>query len=101
MLLPGLYNVYNSKLRQPGLPFWRVHVRETTKDRTKLSQSLGYDEKSGSNALGWNDQAIKEEIGSWNEEIMMEVLAGGGETRRRRRNEVMTQLGIVLIGEKT
>jgi exonuclease 3'-5' domain-containing protein 1 len=76
VLLPGLYDVYNTKLRQPGQAFWRVHVRETTKDRIKLSQSLGYDGKSKGNALGWNDQTIEEEIESWNEEIMMEASAG-------------------------
>lgn len=76
MLLPGLYNIYNTKLRQTGLAFWRVHVRETTKDRIKLSQSSGYNRKSKGNALGWNNQTIEEEIESWNEEILMEAMAG-------------------------
>jgi exonuclease 3'-5' domain-containing protein 1 len=42
-LLPGLYNVYNAKLRLPGETFWQVQVREATKDRIKLAQSPGYD----------------------------------------------------------
>jgi exonuclease 3'-5' domain-containing protein 1 len=76
LLLPGLYDVYNTKLRQCGQAFWRVQLRETTKDRIKLSQSSGYDGKSEGNALGWNDQAIEEEIEPWNEDIMMEVSVG-------------------------
>jgi hypothetical protein len=32
-LLPGLYNVYNAKLRLPGETLWRVQVRGATKDR--------------------------------------------------------------------
>jgi exonuclease 3'-5' domain-containing protein 1 len=51
-LLPGLYGVYSAKLRQPGQAFWRVHVRETTKNRIKLSQRPGYDGNSKSKALG-------------------------------------------------
>ncbi|TAQ85606.1 hypothetical protein B7494_g6060 [Chlorociboria aeruginascens] len=76
VLLPGLYNVYNTKLRQPGLAFWRVHVRETIKDWIKLSQSSGYDGKSKSNALGWNDDTIEKGIESWNEDILMEASLG-------------------------
>ncbi|OBT61838.1 hypothetical protein VE03_08801 [Pseudogymnoascus sp. 23342-1-I1] len=74
-LLPGLYGVYNTKLHQSGQAFWRVHVRETTRVRIKLSQSLGYDGKSNNN-LGWNDQTIEEDIESWNDEILTEALAG-------------------------
>jgi exonuclease 3'-5' domain-containing protein 1 len=42
--LLGLYDVYNAKLCPPrgGGAFWRVQVRERTKDRIKLSQSPGY-----------------------------------------------------------
>ena len=76
VLFPGLYDVYNIKLRQPGEAYWRVHVRETTKDRIKLSQSSGYDDKSKHNALGWNDQTIEDDIESWNDMIMMEASAG-------------------------
>ncbi|CZT06997.1 uncharacterized protein RAG0_12578 [Rhynchosporium agropyri] len=64
VLLPGLYDVYNTKLRQSGLAFWRVHVRFMTKDRIKLSRSSGYDGKSKCNALGWNDKTIESEIES-------------------------------------
>jgi exonuclease 3'-5' domain-containing protein 1 len=75
-LLPGLYAVYSAKLQQPGRAFWRVHVRETTKNRIKLSQSPGYNGNSTSKALGWDDQSINNEIESWNEDIMMEARAG-------------------------
>jgi exonuclease 3'-5' domain-containing protein 1 len=75
-LLPGLYGVYSAKLRQPGQAFWRVHVRETTKNRIKLSQRPDYDGNSKSKALGWDDQSIDQDIESWNEDIMMEAMAG-------------------------
>lgn len=76
ILLPALYDVYNTKLRQLGQAFWRIHVRDTTKDRVKLSQSPGYDGNSKGSALGWNDHTIETEIESWNEELMMEDQAG-------------------------
>ena len=76
VLLPALFDVYNTKLRLPEGTFWRIRVRNTTRDRIKLSQSSGYDEKLQFNVLGWNDQAIEEEIESWNDDIMMEALAG-------------------------
>ncbi|CZT48367.1 uncharacterized protein RSE6_09051 [Rhynchosporium secalis] len=76
VLLPGLYDVYNTKLRQLGQAFWRIHLRDTTNDRVKLSQSPGYDGSSKGFALGWNDHIIETEIESWNEELMMEAQAG-------------------------
>lgn len=76
VLVPDLYGVYNTKLRQTGQASWRIHVRERTKDRIKLLQSLGYEEKSNGNALGWNDQIFEEKIESWNEEVIVEALAG-------------------------
>tara|TARA_R110002060_G_scaffold23697_4_gene32194 strand:- start:879 stop:1880 length:1002 start_codon:yes stop_codon:yes gene_type:complete len=76
MLLPALYNVYNTKLRQPGEAFWRITVRDTTKDRIKLSQSPGYDGYSKRSAHGWNDHTIETEMESWNEYLMMEDRAG-------------------------
>lgn len=75
-LLPSLYSVVNTKLRSPGLAFWRVTVREKTKDRIKLSQSPNYDGNSESNALGWSDETIDEERDSWNDDIIMEHLTG-------------------------
>ena len=76
ILLPALYDVYNTKLRQLGQTFWRIHVRDTTKDRIKLSQSPDYNGNSKSSDLGWNDQTIETEIESWNEDLMMEDRAG-------------------------
>lgn len=76
VLLPGLYNAYNGKLSQPGEAFWRVQVRESTKSRIKLSQSLNYDGKSKHNAVGWSDEEIEDDLESWNEDIMMEIAAG-------------------------
>ena len=69
-LLPGLYDVYDTKLLPRGQAFWRAHIRESTKDRIKLSQSLGFDGKSKDNALGWSDQTIKHCIESWNDDIL-------------------------------
>ncbi|KAE8450344.1 hypothetical protein EG329_006418 [Mollisiaceae sp. DMI_Dod_QoI] len=65
-----------SKLRRPEQAFWRSKVRETTKDRIKLSQSSDYDGKSKRNAFGWSDQTIEDDMESWNDMIMMEALAG-------------------------
>ena len=42
-LLPGLYNVYNTKLCLPKEAHWQNRVRNATKDRIKLSQSPDYD----------------------------------------------------------
>jgi exonuclease 3'-5' domain-containing protein 1 len=75
-LLPGLYGVYSAKLRQPRQAFWRVHVSETTKNRIKLLQRPSYDGNSKIKALRWDDQSIDQEIDSWNEDIMMEAMAG-------------------------
>lgn len=43
--LPGLFDVYDAKLRpsRGGGAFWRVQVREATRDRIKLSQHPAYD----------------------------------------------------------
>lgn len=76
VMLPSLYAAYNGKLSQSGEAFWRVQVRETTKSRIKLSQSLNYDGKSKHNALGWSDEEIEDDRESWNEDIMMEIAAG-------------------------
>lgn len=76
MFLPSLYNVYSLKLRGPQQTFWRVYVRETTNDRIKMSQSPGYDGKSKVQTIGWNDETITEAMESWDEDIMMERMAG-------------------------
>ncbi|KAF2672683.1 domain-containing protein 1 [Microthyrium microscopicum] len=75
-LLPGLYGVYNAKLRKRGQAFWRVQIRETTKDRIKQSQSPSYDGQSNSKAFGWDDDFIDSAIESWNDDIMMEAMGG-------------------------
>jgi exonuclease 3'-5' domain-containing protein 1 len=75
-ILPALYGVYNDKLRQDSQAFWRVQVREDTKDRIKLSQSAGYNGKSKSMALGWDDHLLEEYMDSWNDDIMMEAMDG-------------------------
>ena len=49
-LLPGLYNVYNTRLS--GEAFWQAQVRKATKDRIKLSQSPAYDGHSKSKIYG-------------------------------------------------
>jgi exonuclease 3'-5' domain-containing protein 1 len=45
-LLPGLYNVYNAKLRLPEIFFWQIQIRETTKNRIKLSQNPDYNKQA-------------------------------------------------------
>ncbi|KFY70464.1 hypothetical protein V498_10343 [Pseudogymnoascus sp. VKM F-4517 (FW-2822)] len=75
-LLPGLYGVYNAKLRQTGEAFWRVHVRHETKERIKLSQGPSYDARSKGKAVGWDDEHIREQMDDWNDDIMMEHFAG-------------------------
>jgi exonuclease 3'-5' domain-containing protein 1 len=75
-LLPDLYTVYSIKLCPRGQAFWRVHVREATKNRIKLSQTSDYDGKSRSQVLGWDDESIDQAIESWNDDIMMEAMLG-------------------------
>jgi exonuclease 3'-5' domain-containing protein 1 len=78
-LLPGLYNVYNAKLRPPdgGGAFWRVQVREATKDRIKLSQSPGYDGQAESKVCGpWDEWNIEQAMEAWNDEVMFNAQTG-------------------------
>ncbi|KAI9732941.1 MAG: hypothetical protein M1818_007374 [Claussenomyces sp. TS43310] len=75
-LLPGLYGVYTAKLRPAGQAFWRVTVRNATKDRIKQSQSPRYDGNSKSKVLGWDSATIDAMTESWNEDIMMEAFVG-------------------------
>jgi len=64
-LLPGLYNVYNAKLRLPREAIWQTRVRKATKDRIKLSQSPGYDGHSTWKKIrapwGWNKGVIEQD----------------------------------------
>jgi exonuclease 3'-5' domain-containing protein 1 len=74
-LLPGLYNVYNVKLRLPGENFWQVQVREATKDRIKLSQSPGYDGQAETEVCGpWDKESIEQAIDDWNDDVMFDAL---------------------------
>ncbi|KAI9771038.1 MAG: hypothetical protein M1839_002974 [Geoglossum umbratile] len=68
-LLPGLYNVYNAKLRLSDRgAFWQVQVREATRDRIKLSQSPGYDGQSKSKVHGpWDKRNIERATTARNE----------------------------------
>jgi exonuclease 3'-5' domain-containing protein 1 len=76
-LLPGLYNVYNAKLRLPGETFWQVQVREATKDRIKLSHSPGYDGQTKTKVCGpWDKGDIEQAIDEWNDEVMFNALTG-------------------------
>ena len=76
-LLPGLYNVYNAKLRLPGQAFWQAQVRTATKDRIKLSQSPRYDGQARSNVRGpWNKWDIERAIEAWNDDVMLNALNG-------------------------
>ena len=75
-LMPGLYNVYNTKLCLPGQAFWQAQVQEATKDRIKLSQSPGYDGQAESKVRGpWGDNHdIERAIDGWNEEVLHNAL---------------------------
>ncbi len=67
-LLPGLYAVYNVKLRLPEERFWQIQVREATKDRIKLSQSPGYDGQAKTKVRGpWSKEFIQQAIDDWND----------------------------------
>lgn len=73
-LLPGLYNVYNAKLCLPGAKFWQVQVRETTKNRIKLSQSPGYDGQAKTKARGpWDKESLEQAIDDWNDDVMFDA----------------------------
>jgi exonuclease 3'-5' domain-containing protein 1 len=76
VVLPGLYKLYNSALRPRGQAFWRIHVRDETQKRIKLAQSPSYDGKAKDGNLGWNDEALEDDMEAWNEDIMMEAAAG-------------------------
>lgn len=81
-LLPGLYNVYNAKLRLPGEKFWQVQVREATKDRIKLSQSPGYDGQAKTKVCGpWDKKSIEQAIDDWNDNVMFDTLDNEDENR--------------------
>lgn len=74
-LLPGLYNVYNAKLRLPGENFGQVQVRGATKDRIKLSQSPGYDGQAKTKVCGpWDKESIEQATDDWNDDVMFDAL---------------------------
>lgn len=75
-LLPGLYGIYSAKLRPASQAFWRAHIREETKLRVKLSQSPGYDARSESKTIGWDDGHINKLMKSWDEGAVMEERVG-------------------------
>lgn len=72
-LLPGLYNIYNAKLRLPGGRFWQVQVEKATKDWIKLSQRPGYDGHTNTKARGpWHKREIDQAMDDWDEEVMFD-----------------------------
>jgi len=76
-VLPGLYNIYDKKLRRPGENFWRAQVQQATKDRIKLSQTPKYDGRDMKKALGpWSESEIEQAIEDWNEDVMFEAMHG-------------------------
>ena len=55
-LMPGLYDVYNTKLCLPEQALWQAQVQEAMKDWIKFSQSPGYDGQAESKVRGpWGD----------------------------------------------
>ncbi|OAF56039.1 hypothetical protein VC83_07404 [Pseudogymnoascus destructans] len=76
-VLPALYGVYNTTLRQTGQALWRVRIRGETENRIKLSQSPRYNGNLESAAAqGWDDQQVERWIDSWNDDILMEHMLG-------------------------
>ena len=77
VLLPGLYDIYDARLRlrDGGGAFWRVQVREETKKRIKLSQKADYDGQAKTKIYGpWDEWNIEEASEEWNDEVMFNVL---------------------------
>jgi exonuclease 3'-5' domain-containing protein 1 len=76
-VLPGLYNIYDKRLRRPGESFWQAQVQQATKDRIKLSQAPNYDERDINKALSpWSESEIEQAIEDWNEDVMFEAMHG-------------------------
>lgn len=76
-MLPGLYEVYEKKLRPAAEKFWLMKVQCATTDRIKLSQRPDYDEKRKNQALGpWDEWSIQMDIDAWNEDIMDKAMNG-------------------------
>jgi exonuclease 3'-5' domain-containing protein 1 len=73
IVLPGLHDVYDAKLRRPSEKFWQVQVQQATKDRIKLSQTL--QEQDGSKTLGpWSEWEIEQAVEEWNEDVMFNAM---------------------------
>ncbi|KAK5125895.1 hypothetical protein LTR08_005107 [Meristemomyces frigidus] len=73
--LPGLYNIYDTKLRQPGQKFWQMQVQRATEDRIKRSQMPDYDGQDKSKALGpWSEWEIGQAREEWNEDVMSDAM---------------------------
>jgi exonuclease 3'-5' domain-containing protein 1 len=71
-LLPGLWDIYSSKLRSPSEGLWRSMVREATKRRIKDSQHPGYDVQAKSKACRPLDShSIEDSREDWNNDVMM------------------------------
>ncbi|PYH92639.1 hypothetical protein BO71DRAFT_451250 [Aspergillus ellipticus CBS 707.79] len=84
ILLPGLYAVYNRKLNSD----WKSKVQDATKDRIRLSQSMGYEPKGKHMALGpWPDKPTKKKNG-----IALEMIG--------KMTSIQTVPGIALDGRK-
>ena len=71
-LLPALWEVYSCKLRTPEYSFWRPMVREATRERIKLSQSVGYDGQAKSKVREpWDSHNIEDSMEDWNDDVMI------------------------------
>jgi hypothetical protein len=77
--LPGLFGVYEVKLRPPdrGGAFWRVQFCQATQDRIRLSQHPAYDGQAKTMVNGpWTKWTIEQDLDEWNEEFMFSALNG-------------------------
>ena len=73
-LLPGLYKVYDTKLRPPSQEFWRDQVRKATPERIRLSQRPDYDGQAKSKVYGpWDESYIERKKEDWNEDVMFDA----------------------------
>ncbi|KAF2135154.1 uncharacterized protein K452DRAFT_203463, partial [Aplosporella prunicola CBS 121167] len=69
-VLPDLWKFYDTKLRPANETFWREKVDQTTKERIRLSHSMGASIEATTTAQGpWDPDKIEEEINAWNKEV--------------------------------
>ncbi|KAH6673378.1 domain-containing protein 1 [Halenospora varia] len=75
--LPGLWNVYATKLVNAKQTFWRMMIKAGVRKRLALSRSARYKPQGPERARGpWDEYMVEREIESWNEEVVQAAMAG-------------------------